>query len=96
MSRISVGMSTGLAAAHLGADPARPETTELDRLLHDAGGRLEPMSAGLRPEDLDPDSDEIVWFTCEVGEQAANDLPGRLLDVDGVEAAFAVPPDSPP
>jgi hypothetical protein len=96
VSRISVGLSTSLAAAYLRDDADSSEVTQIRKSVRHGGGDLVPQAGALRPQDLDTASDEIVWFTGDVDDQAAQDLVGRLLDVQDVRAAYVVAPEGPP
>jgi hypothetical protein len=96
VSRISVGLTSSLAAAYLRKDADRPEVDEIRTSVRRGGGDLVPQAAALSARDLDTASDEIVWFTGDVDDRVAQDLVGRLLDVEDVRAAFVVAPEGPP
>lgn len=95
MSRISVGLTSSLAAAYLREDDDTPAVEAIRTSVRRSGGDLEPQARTLRAQDVDA-SDEIVWFTGDVDDRAAQDLVGRLLDVEDVRAAFVVPAEGPP
>lgn len=99
MSRISVGLTPSLAAAYLRRDAAVPEAEVIRASVGRGGGDLVPQEAALRARDLDAlseQSEELVWFTGDVDDRVAQDLVGRLLDVEDVRAAFVVAPEGPP
>ena len=96
MSRISVGLTPALAAAYLRDEKDEPAVARIRSSVERGGGDLAPQSPTLRPQDLDDTSDEIVWFTGDVDDQVAQDLVGRLLDVEDVRAAYVVAPEGPP
>jgi hypothetical protein len=96
VSRISVGLTSALAAAYLRKDSDQPAVQEIRTTVRRGGGDLEPQASALRAQDLDASSDEVVWFTGDVDDQVAHDLVSRLLDVEDVQAAFVVAPEGPP
>jgi hypothetical protein len=96
VSRISVGLTSSLAAAYLREDADRPEVDEIRTSVRRGGGDLVPQTAALSARDVEASSEEIVWFTGDVDDQVAQDLVGRLRDVDDVRAAFVVAPEGPP
>ena len=96
MPRVSVGLSTTLAAAYLRKEHGEPDVGAVHDSVAANGGDLVPQASGLRAEDLDPSSDDIVWFTCDVDDRSVPELTRRLLDVEGVRSAYVVAPEGPP
>jgi hypothetical protein len=96
VSRVSVGLSAALASAYLREESGTPAVDAVRELVAAQDSELVPQAALPRPDELDPSSTDIVWFTCDVDDPAAPDLARRLLDVDGVRSAFVGAPEGPP
>ena len=96
MTRISVGLSPDLATAYLRADAERSDVDDLEQIIRGGGGELSPQTLGLDEGTIDRGSDEVIWFTCQVDDQAAQESVGRLLGLEGVLAAYVVAPEGPP
>lgn len=92
MARMTVGLDPELAMAYLGPDD--PSAHTLHEVVRELRAELAPQTPGLRPEEIEPSSD-VVWFTCEVADVEVEPA-ARLLEVEGVRAAFVVPPEGPP
>ena len=96
MAQVTVGLDPELAAAYIEGDRGSPGANDLEGVVRHLGAELAPQAPGLRTADIEPGSDEVVWFTCQVDDQRGAESAGRLLEVEGVRAAYVVPPEGPP
>ena len=90
MSQLIVGLTPTLARA-LARGERTADTARLRKLTTRARLELTPQrSRSLDEEEVEP----IVWFSAETDD--AESLTTKLLQIDGVTAAYVTPPQGPP